>query len=489
MRGEVEADKLNAVVLCMDRLGMHQVSKVIIGRFFHEFHLRPTPHSVVSFLNHYKVTASPLQFYSLFRHMVGDHDEGYKLFRTKISDFRNAPWWFVKRWHVRYSLTQYKDSVLARVAITRSIAGAVLEGLLHFEMVDHAVEFFLAALDDMVLVAPYLLGLLADHCLGSLNWRTAMRLVQGLATYPREISKLLIKSSQSEGLASRLERLFDMCGVTESAPLMHLNIDPAGLRHLRVAIWAKHMEEASGRSLWRDYYGKIAPTDTGFRAAANVQWSSAAIFALRLFGVSKQLHDIDENIEHIDRSFLDLTRPKKLTRTSIATTTTAATTTTTQLQTVRLEVVARQLEHLQQSMQQLARDYRETRIAAVAMHIDNIERDLSPLQQRLFAISGIAMLRRIQEAELYHVQLETELLRIHNTATSMRFRLAQLEMIQLRMQASSLLASWPPAAPQATPQHKYAASGLGSKQNGDASQQQNLVDSADLVDELSMATP
>jgi hypothetical protein len=426
LRGEVEVDKLNAIVLCMDRLGLHQVSKVVIGRFFHQMHARPSQHSVVSFLNHYKVTDSPLGFYSLFRHIVGDCDEGFKVFRRKLSDFRNAPWWHVKRWHIRYSLTLHNDTVVGRVTLTRHIASAILEGLLHFEMIDHAVEFFLATLDDGRVVSPWLLGLLVDHCLASLNWAAAVRLAQGLAMYPLEVTKMLVKSPDKEGLVVQLSRLFDMCGIVSAVPPAPLELDPWGLRHIQVAIWAKQLSIMSRRPLAVGYYGVEAPQDSGLRAVESVEWTPQAVNKLRMFGLGKQLEELERRLARMECEFVEgcaRLRPRRVTVRDCA-----------------LDLVQRQLDAGEAVSQEIAVEALDVGITTIANLVEVSERDLVPLQQRFITIRGISILGKIQKVEVQNIQLETELFRIHRTATQMRLRMVQLDALGLEEEVAA--ASW-----------------------------------------------
>jgi hypothetical protein len=316
--------------------------------------------------------------------------------------------------------------------------------------VDHAVEFFVAALDDSVLVTPYLLGLLIDHCLGSLNWKAALRLVQGMTLYPMDVAKLLVKSPDNQGLATRLNRLFDLCGIPHGRPPPQLNIDPWGLRHIRVAIWTKHLFEAAGRSLWVDYYGRQPPPDSGFRAVDDVEWSSAAIRGLQAYGITQQLNVVEEHLSRFHQDFLSLaprTTPVRASK---------------ELRQFRLRLVTQKVQNTERRTRDLVSEFRDARINAIAGFVDNSERDLVPLQQRLYSVGGIAVLRRIQEAELYHVQLETEFYRIHRTARLMRLRLRQLETIQLTSEVMPMVEAWRDLRAKA--RHRYGDCGRKTRQ-------------------------
>ncbi|KAL4727380.1 hypothetical protein ACLX1H_006292 [Fusarium chlamydosporum] len=133
--------------------------------------------------------------------------------------------------------TQTGDYFWEHAPLDIPLIEAVIKGFLQLKLFDQAATFFVSCMKTKVVLSTDVIKRLFDECIVALDWRSAVRLIQGFAdcakTWP---SMLLGRDQDTTYLINRVHVLLDLAGlrssgveVSESA-LKNLSISNHGFR-------------------------------------------------------------------------------------------------------------------------------------------------------------------------------------------------------------------------------------------------------------------
>ncbi|KAI1059204.1 hypothetical protein LB507_003550 [Fusarium sp. FIESC RH6] len=224
----------NTLIVAFDKQGYKYLSESVVNSFYYYRRLRPTPSTFVAILNHYKNSGNHGQFLRSLACVAGlDGETGAKLRRRLADSYepsragRNK----VQTW------TQTGDYFWEHAPLDKPLIEATIQGLLHFKLFDQAASFFVSCMRARVTLSTQVIKQLFDECIVALDWRSAVRLIQGFAecvkTWP---SMLLGRDQDTAYLISRVHVLLDITGLRGSggevsvSALDNLSISNPGFR-------------------------------------------------------------------------------------------------------------------------------------------------------------------------------------------------------------------------------------------------------------------
>ncbi|RBR17337.1 uncharacterized protein FIESC28_06494 [Fusarium coffeatum] len=224
----------NTLIVVFDKQGYKYLSESVVNSFYYYRRLRPTPSTFVAILNHYKNSGNHGQFLRSLACVAGlDGETGAKLRRRLADSYepsragRNK----VQTW------TQTGDYFWEHAPLDKPLVEATIQGLLHFKLFDQAASFFVSCMRARVTLSTQVIKQLFDECIVALDWRSAVRLIQGFAecikTWP---SMLLGRDQDTAYLISRVHVLLDIAGLRGSggevsvSALDNLSISNPGFR-------------------------------------------------------------------------------------------------------------------------------------------------------------------------------------------------------------------------------------------------------------------
>ncbi|KAF9771052.1 hypothetical protein IL306_011329 [Fusarium sp. DS 682] len=201
----------NTLIVAFDKHGYKYLSEPVVNSFYYYRRLRPTPSTFVTILNHYKTSGNYGRFLRSLASLVGlDGETGAKLRRRladeTIDERRKSS--KIQTW------TQTGDYFWEHAPLDKPLVEAAIQGLLQMKLFDQAAEFFVSCMKAKVVLSTHVIRQLFDECIVALDWRSALRLIQGFtdcsSTWP---SMLLGRDEDTSYLISRVRVLLDLAGL------------------------------------------------------------------------------------------------------------------------------------------------------------------------------------------------------------------------------------------------------------------------------------
>ncbi|KAF4973755.1 hypothetical protein FSARC_63 [Fusarium sarcochroum] len=204
----------NTLIVAFDKRGLKNLAEPVVNSFYYYRRLQPTPSTFVAILNHYKNSGNHGRFLRALACLTGlDTETGAKLKRrpvdggTEKRDKRNK----IKTW------TRTGDWVWKHASLDRALVESVIEGLLRFKLFDQAANFFVTCMKAKVVLGAEVIRQLFDECIVALDWKAAVRLVQGFSNYPTVWPSMLLSQNEDASyLISRMHVLLDLAGLRGS---------------------------------------------------------------------------------------------------------------------------------------------------------------------------------------------------------------------------------------------------------------------------------
>lgn len=210
----------NTLIVAFDKCGSHALSEALVHSFFFDRLLKPTPSTYVAILNHYRNTNNHGQFLRALACLTGvDSVTGGKIRRRANADIVESP--VLHSWAsdtTRRTMTG--NWVYEHVPLHQHLVEEVIRGLLHFQLFDQAASFFVSCLSSGVQISARVMRQVLDDCVYALDWRGAIRLVQGFSQHQKRLRALLADDSEESSayVVDRLYMLLDVCGLTPGQP-------------------------------------------------------------------------------------------------------------------------------------------------------------------------------------------------------------------------------------------------------------------------------
>ncbi|KAJ4173232.1 hypothetical protein NW754_012239 [Fusarium falciforme] len=231
---------LNTLIVAFDKQGHKYISEALVNSFFYYRRVQPTPSTFVAILNHYKNSQNHGRFLRALACLTGlDTETGAKLGRRHVTDTAPPK---AKRMSNKTS-TQTGDWIWGHAPLTKPIIEAVIDGLLHFKLFDQAALFFVSCMKANVVLGTNTIKQLFDECILALDWKAAVRLIQGFTNCPNTWQSMLMNRNESTTyLISRLHVLLDLVGLRTSggqvseSTLDNLSISTQGFRQFLEAL-------------------------------------------------------------------------------------------------------------------------------------------------------------------------------------------------------------------------------------------------------------
>ncbi|KAM0559440.1 hypothetical protein ACHAPJ_004470 [Fusarium lateritium] len=207
----------NTLIVAFDKHGLKNLSEPVVNSFYYYRRLQPTPSTFVAILNHYKNSGNHGRFLRALACLTGlDAETGAKTKRRPVDEKtekrdkgkRNK----IKTW------TQTGDWVWKHASLDRALVESVIEGLLRFKLFDQAANFFVTCMKAKVVLGTEVIRQLFDECIVALDWKAAVRLIQGFSNYPSVWPSLILSQDQDASyLISRIHVLLDLAGLRGSS--------------------------------------------------------------------------------------------------------------------------------------------------------------------------------------------------------------------------------------------------------------------------------
>ncbi|KAM0430501.1 hypothetical protein ACHAPT_005848 [Fusarium lateritium] len=230
----------NTLIVAFDKHGHKYMSEPLVNSFFYYRRLQPTPSTFVAILNHYKNSQNHGRFLRALACLTGlDTQTGAKLGRRHVDDL--IPTQVQERRDK--SSTRTGDWIWEHAPLNKPLIEAVIGGLLHFRLFDQAAIFFVSCMKANVVLGTNTIKQLFDECILALDWKAAVRLIQGFTNCPNAWQSMLM--GRNEGttyLIGRLHVLLDLVGLRASddqvskSTLDNLSISNRGFRRFLNAL-------------------------------------------------------------------------------------------------------------------------------------------------------------------------------------------------------------------------------------------------------------
>ncbi|EKJ74801.1 hypothetical protein FPSE_04975 [Fusarium pseudograminearum CS3096] len=204
----------NTLIVAFDRHGYKYLAESVVNSFYYYRRLSPTPSTFVAILNHYKDSGNYGRFLRSLACITGlDDKTGAKVRRRLAEGFDSSR---SRRDRIQ-TWTQTGDYFWQHAPLNKPVVEAVIHGLLRVNLIDQAAMFFVSCMKNEVVLGTQIIKQLFDECIAALDWRSAVRLIQGFAhcsfTWP---SMLLGRDRDTAYLIGRLRVLLDLAGLQNS---------------------------------------------------------------------------------------------------------------------------------------------------------------------------------------------------------------------------------------------------------------------------------
>ncbi|KAH6950540.1 hypothetical protein DER45DRAFT_578158 [Fusarium avenaceum] len=209
----------NTLIVAFDKQGYKYLTEPVVNSYYYYRRLRPTPSTFVAILNHYKTSGNYGRFLRSLACLAGiDAETGAKIRRRLADDGdpsrngRNKTQIQTRSW------TQTGDYFWEHAPLEKPLIEAAIRGLLHMKLFDQAAMFFVSCMKAKIVLSTHVIRQLFDECIVALDWRSAVRLIQGFTdcakTWP---SMLLGRDQDTPYLIGRVRVLLDLAGLQGSS--------------------------------------------------------------------------------------------------------------------------------------------------------------------------------------------------------------------------------------------------------------------------------
>ncbi|GKU01797.1 hypothetical protein FLAG1_03904 [Fusarium langsethiae] len=203
----------NTLIVAFDKHGYNFLAESVVNSFYYYRRLKPTPSTFVAILNHYKTSGNHGRFLRSLACIAGlDGETGAKMRRRLAEGFDPS-----RSGRKIQTWTQTGDYFWQHAPLDKPVVEAVIQGLLCMNLFDQAAMFFVSCMKTKVVLSTQIIKQLFDECIVALDWRSAVRLIQGFAdcanTWP---SMLLGRDQDTAYLINRLRVLLDLAGLQSS---------------------------------------------------------------------------------------------------------------------------------------------------------------------------------------------------------------------------------------------------------------------------------
>ncbi|KAM0349742.1 hypothetical protein ACHAPU_003571 [Fusarium lateritium] len=206
----------NTLIVAFDKHGYKYLSEPVVNSYYYYRRLKPTPSTFVAILNHYKNSGNHGRFLRSLACLAGlDAETGAKL-RRRLADGGDYHSNGHKKTQTQ-TWTQTGDYFWEHAPLNKPLIEAAIQGLLHMKLFDQAAIFFVSCMKAKIVLSTHVIRQLFDECIVALDWKSAVRIIQGFTdcakTWP---SMLLGRDQDTSYLISRVRVLLDLAGLQNS---------------------------------------------------------------------------------------------------------------------------------------------------------------------------------------------------------------------------------------------------------------------------------
>ncbi|KAM0284512.1 hypothetical protein ACHAQH_001878 [Verticillium albo-atrum] len=209
---------ISTLILGFDQMGKHAISNAAVRHFLYASRTAPTEQSMVCMLNHYKEQGDLDRFYKLINRFTGYDSRGIHVQKRGVEDLE--AWLSLQTWARRKDVAYREGSFVERMWFSRDILNTVIQGMLSFDCLRQATGLINLCWDRGVHVWTQTILQILDQCAHALDDDVAWRIITALKKNAHSIRLGPLKEAERELLSSRLQRLFDMCGLEMSVDLI-----------------------------------------------------------------------------------------------------------------------------------------------------------------------------------------------------------------------------------------------------------------------------
>ncbi|KAF4994581.1 hypothetical protein FGRMN_5696 [Fusarium graminum] len=208
----------NTLIVAFDKHGYKYLSEPVVNSYYYYRRLKPTPSTFVAILNHYKNSGNHGRFLRSLACLAGlDAETGAKLRRRLADGGDHHSNGHKKTQTQTQTWTQTGDYFWEHAPLDKPLIEAAIQGLLHMKLFDQAAIFFVSCMKAKIVLSTHVIRQLFDECIVALDWKSAVRIIQGFAdcakTWP---SMLLGRDQDTSYLIGRVRVLLDLAGLQNS---------------------------------------------------------------------------------------------------------------------------------------------------------------------------------------------------------------------------------------------------------------------------------
>ncbi|KAK3315090.1 hypothetical protein B0H66DRAFT_564484 [Apodospora peruviana] len=168
----------NTLVFGFTKLGEHKLGQAVVNHVLHRTHLKPTRATILCLLQHYRLKNDIVGFHKITQRILGYDERGIKLRRRTVDEIRNIP--VLRKWARDSQAVIIRDYAVELPKFYWSHYQVILEGLLDFAMLKHAIEVFFVCLRQGFVPRGGLVNKLLHACLSTLDPGSIRVLIDGL---------------------------------------------------------------------------------------------------------------------------------------------------------------------------------------------------------------------------------------------------------------------------------------------------------------------
>ncbi|KAF5665490.1 hypothetical protein FHETE_6602 [Fusarium heterosporum] len=208
----------NTLIVAFDKHGYKYLSEPVVNSYYYYRRLKPTPSTFVAILNHYKNSGNHGRFLRSLACLAGlDAETGAKLRRRLADGSDHHSNGHKKTQTQTQTWTQTGDYFWEHAPLDKPLIEAAIQGLLHMKLFDQAAIFFVSCMKAKIVLSTHVIRQLFDECIVALDWKSAVRIIQGFTdcakTWP---SMLLGRDQDTSYLIGRVRVLLDLAGLQNS---------------------------------------------------------------------------------------------------------------------------------------------------------------------------------------------------------------------------------------------------------------------------------
>ncbi|KAM0322993.1 hypothetical protein ACHAQA_009092 [Verticillium albo-atrum] len=205
---------ISTLILGFDQMGKHDISNAAVRHFLYASRIAPTEQSMVCILNHYKEQGNLVRFHKLLDRFTCRDPRGIHVQRREKEDLQT--WLGLQAWARKKDVAFREEAFVERMWFSRDILNTIIQGMLSLDCLRQATGLIKLCWDRGIHVWTQSVLQMLDHCAHALDEDVAWSMIMALKENAHSIRLGPLKAAEREILSSRLQRLFNICGLDTS---------------------------------------------------------------------------------------------------------------------------------------------------------------------------------------------------------------------------------------------------------------------------------